>query len=234
MGTGSFPGVKSGRSVTLTPHPLLVPWSWKSRAMPLLPLWAVRPVQSLSACTRVHFTFTLPSCSPEWDSSSVQQDFFVGCISLIVDVDWGIGSQYVCVFVCVCLCVCVCVCVFVCVCVCVFVFVCVFVCVCLCVCVCVCVCVRKCVFFVVSRWNVYRGLCKMAIRSLVKGWGVNMNCALAVVVTLSIMWNKPGSMKGEWIVSCLQNVVGAPCTTYECQKQRSKGGFNPLALQQDI
>ena len=28
-----------------------------SRAIPLLPLWAVRPVQSLSACTRVHFTF---------------------------------------------------------------------------------------------------------------------------------------------------------------------------------
>jgi hypothetical protein len=27
-----------------------------SRAIPLLPLWAVRPVQSLSACTRVHFT----------------------------------------------------------------------------------------------------------------------------------------------------------------------------------
>jgi hypothetical protein len=30
-----------------------------SRAIPLLSLWAVRPVQSLSACTRVHFTFTL-------------------------------------------------------------------------------------------------------------------------------------------------------------------------------
>ena len=28
-----------------------------SRAIPLLPLWAVRPVQSLSACTTVHFTF---------------------------------------------------------------------------------------------------------------------------------------------------------------------------------
>jgi hypothetical protein len=28
-----------------------------SRAIPLLPLWAVRPVQSLSACTRVTFTF---------------------------------------------------------------------------------------------------------------------------------------------------------------------------------
>ena len=27
MGTGSFPGIKSGRGVTLNPHPLLVPWS---------------------------------------------------------------------------------------------------------------------------------------------------------------------------------------------------------------
>jgi hypothetical protein len=27
MDTGSFPGVKSGRGVTLTPHSLLVPWS---------------------------------------------------------------------------------------------------------------------------------------------------------------------------------------------------------------
>ena len=53
-----YRGVKSGRGVTLTPHPLLVPWSWKGRAIPLLPLWAVRSVQSLSACTRVTFTFT--------------------------------------------------------------------------------------------------------------------------------------------------------------------------------
>ena len=59
MGTVSFPGVKSGRGVTLTPHPLLVSWSRKSRAITLFPLWAVRPVQSLSACTRVHFTFLL-------------------------------------------------------------------------------------------------------------------------------------------------------------------------------
>ena len=56
MGTGSFSGVKSGRGVTLTPHPLVVPWSRKSRAIPLLPLRAVRPVQSLIACTGVHFT----------------------------------------------------------------------------------------------------------------------------------------------------------------------------------
>jgi hypothetical protein len=51
MGTGSFPGVKSGRGVTLTPHPLLVPRSRKGRAILLLPLWAVRPVQG------VNFTF---------------------------------------------------------------------------------------------------------------------------------------------------------------------------------
>jgi hypothetical protein len=37
MGTRSFPGVKSGRGVTLTLHPLLVPWSRKGRAIPLLP-----------------------------------------------------------------------------------------------------------------------------------------------------------------------------------------------------
>jgi len=36
MGTGSFRGVKSGRGVTLSPYPLLVPWSRKSRAIPLL------------------------------------------------------------------------------------------------------------------------------------------------------------------------------------------------------
>ena len=68
MDTGSFPGVKSVRGVTLTPHPLLVPWSRKSRAIPLLFLCAIRPVQSLSACTRVHFTifFTwLLSLSPK-------------------------------------------------------------------------------------------------------------------------------------------------------------------------
>jgi len=35
MGTGSFLGVKCVRGVTLTSNPLLMPWSWKSRAIPL-------------------------------------------------------------------------------------------------------------------------------------------------------------------------------------------------------
>jgi hypothetical protein len=55
MGTGSFLGVKSGRGMMLTPHHLLVPWSRKGRAIPLLPLWALQPVQSLSACKGVRF-----------------------------------------------------------------------------------------------------------------------------------------------------------------------------------
>ena len=59
MGTGSFPGVKSDRGVTLTPHPLLVPWLRKGRTIPLLPLCVVRPVQSLSACTRGALYFFL-------------------------------------------------------------------------------------------------------------------------------------------------------------------------------
>ena len=62
MGTGSFPGVKSDRAVTLTPHHLLVPWSRKSRAITLHPLCALRSVQNLSACTRVHVTLFYLVC----------------------------------------------------------------------------------------------------------------------------------------------------------------------------
>ena len=49
-----FPGGKERPGRDADPLPLLVPWSRKSRAVPLLPLYAVRPVQSLSACTKVH------------------------------------------------------------------------------------------------------------------------------------------------------------------------------------
>jgi len=37
---GLSPEVKCGRGVLLTTHPLLVPRSWKSRAIPLPALWA--------------------------------------------------------------------------------------------------------------------------------------------------------------------------------------------------
>jgi len=83
MGTGSFLGVKSGRGVMLTNHPLLVPWSRKSRAIPLLPLWTVRPVQSLSACTTVHFTFTYTSTPPMSRTACTEpQCLYNGALSL--------------------------------------------------------------------------------------------------------------------------------------------------------
>jgi len=47
------------------PSPLLVPWSRKSRAIPQLPLWAVQPVQSLSAvqgCTLTVFHLYFNTC----------------------------------------------------------------------------------------------------------------------------------------------------------------------------
>jgi len=58
MGTGSFPGVKRpGRNDDPSPHSSAV--VKKGRAIPLLPLCALRPVQNLSACIRSHFTFFL-------------------------------------------------------------------------------------------------------------------------------------------------------------------------------
>jgi hypothetical protein len=58
-----FRGGKERPGRDADPSSLLVPWSRKVRAIPLLPLWAVRSVQSLSSCTRVHFNFTLLSLS---------------------------------------------------------------------------------------------------------------------------------------------------------------------------
>jgi len=49
-----FPGGKVRLGRDTDPSPPLVPWSRKSRAIPLLPIWAIRPVQSLNACTRLH------------------------------------------------------------------------------------------------------------------------------------------------------------------------------------
>jgi len=71
-GTASFPGVKSGRDVTLTPHPLLAPWSRKSRTIPLLPLWAYglyRASVPVQGCTLPFYLLYLKSksliiCSP--------------------------------------------------------------------------------------------------------------------------------------------------------------------------
>ena len=72
MGTGSFPVVTYGRGVLLTTHPLLVPRSRKSRAIPLPTLWVTpRPV-----------TGTLYFCSmPFLDSMKGWQLFSDGALS---------------------------------------------------------------------------------------------------------------------------------------------------------
>ena len=56
--TGSFPGVKCGRSVLLTPHPLLVPPSWKRRAIPLPSLWATTGPLTYIYTIQVHISYS--------------------------------------------------------------------------------------------------------------------------------------------------------------------------------
>ena len=64
------PGLSRGKEQPgrdADPSILLVPWSRKSRSLHLLPLWAVRPVQSLSACTVDLYLY-----SPPWAVRPVQ------------------------------------------------------------------------------------------------------------------------------------------------------------------
>ena len=57
MSTGSFPGVKSGRGLTLTPHPLPVPWSRKGRAIFFSPYEPYGLYRASVPVPGVHFTF---------------------------------------------------------------------------------------------------------------------------------------------------------------------------------
>jgi len=73
MGARYFSRVKSGRGVTLTPHPLR----------------AVRPVQSLSACTKSALYFFLPYPLPRSLSLSV-------CLSVCLSVPISCSEQLAC------------------------------------------------------------------------------------------------------------------------------------------
>ena len=93
MGLGPFAGVNSGRGVTLTPHPLLVTWSRQSRAIPLLPLWAARPVQNLSVCIRMHFNvrFTkIPTSGVATKPHYIKMYFQVFMSSKMANIDPGL------------------------------------------------------------------------------------------------------------------------------------------------
>ena len=76
----------SGRDADLSPLTLLVPWSRKIRAIPLLPLWAfVACYRAFSACTRVHLgrTTLMPFVCWELGFESRQAH---GCLSLEIGV----------------------------------------------------------------------------------------------------------------------------------------------------
>ena len=99
MGTGSFSGVKCGRVVLLTTHPLLLPRSWKSRAIPLPTLWATQGLQrenftftSVSkivankmAFTKKNYYLTLHKRNGEWFLKQLEKVLAVKCIYLCVD-----------------------------------------------------------------------------------------------------------------------------------------------------
>jgi len=68
-----------------------------SLPIPLLPLWTVQPVQSLSACTTVHFSFTYTS-TPRMDRTACTepQCLYNGALYLYLYIQFPYGpySQY--------------------------------------------------------------------------------------------------------------------------------------------
>ena len=83
MGTGTSLGVKYGRGVLLKTHPLLLPWSWKERAIILLNLWATTgPVRGTLYLfsTMQHFNYItdmLYSCCPViWYNNKIIRLYF--------------------------------------------------------------------------------------------------------------------------------------------------------------
>ena len=95
--------------MTLTPHPLLVTWSRKRRAIPVLPLWLVQPVQRCN----------LPLPYSPVISSLLDPSTFLNTLSLhsslkVRDQVLHPYKTYGKITV-LCVCVCVCVCVYMCI-----------------------------------------------------------------------------------------------------------------------
>ena len=83
-----FSGSKGGRGVTLTTHPHLVQRSWKSRAIPLLPLW------TRVACYRVKPYLTLRKFFPSATTCPLRLRGLLppGCGWSVTDF-WGWDAQ---------------------------------------------------------------------------------------------------------------------------------------------
>ena len=74
-----------------------------STAIPLLPLWTVRPVRNLSACTRVHFTFTFSFTCPNvgirrnvelYFNSLLTQYASLSVVTVLTTVPTSLSSSY--------------------------------------------------------------------------------------------------------------------------------------------
>ena len=87
MGTGSFPGVKSGRSVTLTPHPLLVSLVMKEQSytstLPYEPYGLYRASVPVQGCT-LPFTF-----SPQYRPRRPRGGVMIQLHSFNLGARWG-------------------------------------------------------------------------------------------------------------------------------------------------
>jgi len=64
MGTVPFPGVKCGRSVLLTTHPLLVPRSWKSTVIPLPTFWDTPACNGITLLLYIYICVCVCVCGP--------------------------------------------------------------------------------------------------------------------------------------------------------------------------
>ena len=77
MGSSSFLEVKSGRDMLLTNHPLVVPWTWKSRAITLPTLWATtRPVIGTLSISVATWHLRTVSIGPAWTLNLSSCDFY--------------------------------------------------------------------------------------------------------------------------------------------------------------
>jgi hypothetical protein len=86
MGTGSFPGVESGRGVTLTPHPLSVPRSEnQSSTIPLLYL------RGNVACKKGKIYLQISSTALNTSADTLR----VGCVKISTVPKIAILFQYV-------------------------------------------------------------------------------------------------------------------------------------------
>jgi len=72
-GYRAFPGVKERSGRDADPSPLLVPWSRKSRAKRLLPLWGSVPVQGCTSPLVLYRLYPLVRQPSAWPARSVDR-----------------------------------------------------------------------------------------------------------------------------------------------------------------